>query len=162
MQEKIILGIDPGYDRCGVAVISSVDNKNTLLFSDCLLTNKKESVEKRIYFIFENLEEIIKKYRPQILGIEKLFFTNNQKTAMDVSKSIGTVYILSEKYKLNLLEITPMQVKVGITGNGRASKSDIEFMTRKLIKIESEKNFIDDEFDAIAIAIVAAAFRVQK
>jgi crossover junction endodeoxyribonuclease RuvC len=160
MKEKIILGIDPGFDRLGVAIIKSVNNKNTLLFSDCLTTNKKETMEKRLASIYDQLRKIINIYKPEKLGIESLFLTNNQKTVINVAKAIGVILLAAAEKKLEVLELSPVQVKQGITGDGRSDKKQVEFMVRKLIKVESTKK-IDDEMDAIAIAIVTAAFNTS-
>lgn len=159
-KEKIILGIDPGYDRMGVAIISSHLGKQSLLYSSCIETNKKETFSKRVLQIGNDLEEIIKKYTPKYLGIESLFVSNNQKTAMRVSEARGVTVFISEKMGLEIHEYTPMQIKSAVAGSGQADKKQVAFMVKNILKMKEEtlKNKLDDEVDAIACAITCAAF----
>lgn len=159
-KEKIILGIDPGYDRMGVAVISSSLGKQSLIHSQCMETNKKEAFSKRILQIGNDLEQLIKKYGPKYLSIESLFVTNNQKTAMRVAEARGVIIYIAESMKLEIHEYTPMQIKSAVTGSGRADKKQVQFMVKNILKIKETdlKNKLDDEVDAIACAITCAAF----
>jgi crossover junction endodeoxyribonuclease RuvC len=159
-KEKIILGIDPGYDRMGVAVISSSLGKQSLIHSLCIETNKKDDFSKRILQIGNDLENIIKKYEPKHLSIESLFVTNNQKTAMRVAEARGVIIYIAEKMKLEIHEYTPMQIKSAVAGSGRADKKQVQFMVKNILKMKEMelKNMLDDEVDAIACAITCAAF----
>lgn len=154
IQNKIILGIDPGYDRVGFCIlekVSSVENK--IIYSECFESDKKKDINERIFNICKNLEKIILKYSPTDLAIEKLFFTNNQKTVMGVSEARGAIIYLAKKLKLNIFEYTPLQIKIALTGYGKATKDQIYFMLKKILKIKSEnKRNLDDEYDAIAVA----------
>lgn len=161
MKPKIVLGIDPGFDRLGIAVVKNIGNKTELIFSDCITTDKKSTLQKRLLEIYKKVSEIIETYQPERIGMESLFFTKNQKTGIDVAKALGVIYLLAAKKNLNILELTPMQVKTGITGSGRADKKQVEFMVRKIVKITENKKTVDDEFDAIAIAIVASSFNTN-
>ncbi len=151
---KTILGIDPGYDRVGICILEKVSaSENKIIFSDCFETNKKKEINKRIFEICENLEKIILKYSPDELAIEKLFFTNNQKTVMGVSEARGAIIYLSQKLNIKVSEYTPLQIKIALTGYGKATKNQIYFMLQKILKIKDEnKKNLDDEYDAIAVA----------
>jgi crossover junction endodeoxyribonuclease RuvC len=150
---KIILGIDPGYDRMGVCLIekkSNIDYK--IVFSSCLKTDKNLEINKRIFEIGKELKNIILKYNPTELAIEKLFFTTNQKTVMGVSEARGAVIYLAQDLGLTVSEYTPLQIKIAITGYGKADKNQVYFMIKQIFKLEkSNEKKLDDEFDAIAV-----------
>jgi len=151
---KTILGIDPGYDRVGICILEKVSaNENKIIFSECFETNRSEEINKRIFEICKNLEKIILNYSPTELAIEKLFFTNNQKTVMGVSEARGAIIYLAQRLNLKVSEYTPLQIKIALTGYGKATKDQIYFMLKKILKIK-EKNSknLDDEYDAIAVA----------
>jgi crossover junction endodeoxyribonuclease RuvC len=147
-----ILAIDPGFERVGFAVLEKNNNKDTLLLSGCIKTPPSEPFNERLNIIGGEIENLIKKYRPKALAIETLFFNTNQKTAMKVSEARGVVIYISTKNKLSIYEYTPLQIKIAVTGYGRASKNQVEIMVDKLIDIKKTIKY-DDEFDAIAIGI---------
>lgn len=151
---KTILGIDPGYDRVGICILEKKSvNENKIIFSECFETNKKKEIHERIFEICKNLEKIILKYSPNELSIEKLFFTNNQRTVMGVSEARGAIIYLAQRLNLKISEYTPLQIKVALTGYGKATKDQIYFMLKKILKItDKNKKNLDDEYDAIAVA----------
>lgn len=158
-KERRILGIDPGYDRCGVAIVEGKMQSPKLVFSACIETNKKKSFSERIEFIFNCLQEIIKEYKPTELAIEDLFFTTNQKTAIKVAEARGICLLAGQIQKLKIAEYTPLQVKTYLTSYGKADKKQVHFIVEKILektdkdikKTLSKKH--DDEVDAIAIAL---------
>ncbi len=151
-----ILGIDPGYERLGLSVIEGERSKETLIYSECFRTSAKIPFEERLLLIGERVEYIIKKYKPEILAIENLFLSNNQKTAMRVSEVRGAIIYLGLKKGLKVFEYTPLQIKNSVLGYGKGDKKQIQFMVPKLIKMPSKVRF-DDEYDAVAIALTASA-----
>lgn len=154
-----ILGIDPGYERLGVAIIEkskNTDNQETLIYSDCLITSKNLAFSKRLLKLGEELEKIIKKYQPDCLALEDLFFAKNQKTAMAVASVRGLIIYLAEKNNLKISEHSPNTVKLTITGYGHADKAQIISLLPKLLRIKKVVKH-DDEYDAIAIALTALA-----
>lgn len=155
-----ILAIDPGYDRCGVAIIA-MGTAPTLLYSTCIETNKKDTQEKRLFQIYQSVREIIDTYHPTHLTLETLFFSVNKKTAIKVAESRGVIVLLAGVYSLPLIELSPQAVKQSMTGVGNASKEQVERMVALTLSIDiSEK--IDDEIDAIALGFAAAEeIRVQ-
>ncbi len=152
-----IISVDPGYDRCGIAVIEKNKNgKEILINSECITTNKKDSFEERLFFVVNTFKNLIKEYKPDLCVLENLFFTTNQKTAMRVAETRGAIIFSATEADLQIYEFTPKQVKIAITGDGNASKQQVMMMLPKLIKIEKNIKY-DDEFDAIAVGITASA-----
>lgn len=156
-----IISIDPGYERMGVAVIEKniSDKKETLLFSDCIKTEAKEKHPLRLQKIGEELQKIIKKFEPECLAIEKLYFSNNQKTALLVSEARGVILYEGSKNNLKIFEYTPADIKIALTGYGLAPKKQVLEMVKKLINVKKEIKY-DDEFDAIAIGLTC--FAIEK
>jgi crossover junction endodeoxyribonuclease RuvC len=166
-----ILGIDPGYDRLGIAIIEKESGKYKYIFSDCIQTDRELSFPKRLAQIFLALKNILEDYKPDVLAIEDLFMTTNQKTAIKVAEARGVCIALCEVSKIEVFEYTPLQIKNALTGYGKADKNQIHFMVHKLIKIpekteleiKNKKKILDDEIDALAIAISHGAYaRVYK
>lgn len=156
-----ILGIDPGYEKLGIAIIDRKGGADTLVHSECFKTKKSLSFEKRLLALGERVESIVKQFKPDTLAIENLFVSNNQKTAMRVGEVRGVVIYICEKSGLYILEFTPLQVKIAVTGYGRSDKKQVEKMVSCLISIKKEIEE-DDEIDAIAIALAgSASFRLS-
>ncbi len=151
---KIILGIDPGYDRLGVAIIST--NPLTLLYSDCLTSNSKNIFAKRLADLGTELETIINQHQPTDIVLEKLFFSKNQKTASQVAEVRGMILYLAGKNNLTVTEYAPSEIKLTITGFGSADKQQVTAMVPKLIKVTKMPKY-DDEYDAIAVALTHQA-----
>jgi crossover junction endodeoxyribonuclease RuvC len=152
-----ILAIDPGFERVGIAVIEkTTTKKDTLIYSTCFKTSVKIPFPERLRNIGLEVEKVIKKYKPIALSIEKLYFTTNQKTVMGVSEARGTIIYVAAKNNLSIYEYTPPQIKVAVTGYGKASKEMVMSMVPKLIDIKDEINS-DDELDAIAIGLTCLA-----
>ncbi|MCE9643827.1 crossover junction endodeoxyribonuclease RuvC [Candidatus Parcubacteria bacterium] len=152
-----IIGIDPGYDRCGFAILEkNAGGHEKLLFSECFVTSKTLPFLERLRLVGERFDSLIKEYGPAFAGIEKLYFENNQKTAMAVSEVRGALLYLASVNKLPLYEYTPLQVKVAVTGYGRSDKKQVASMVAKLLALTSPLRF-DDEYDAIALALTASA-----
>ena len=127
-----ILGIDPGYERLGLAVIEKITGQENLLFSDCFKTSPKLDLSDRIFLIGQEVRKIIEKYKPNILVIEKLFFTTNQKTAMGVSEVKGAITYIAKSSDLEIFELTPLQVKKSSVGYGRAEKAQVAIIVQKI------------------------------
>ena len=154
----IVLGIDPGYERLGIAILEK-GNKPKVLYSDCFKTSKDDEHANRLYQIQSKLEKIIKKYRPNRLGVESLFFTTNQKTAMKVSEARGVVLSTAQKFNLDIKELTPLQIKVAVTGYGKSDKKAMIKMVPKLVEMNKRNGILDDEYDAICAGLTALAIR---
>lgn len=151
-----VLGIDPGYDRLGVAVVEKQSGKETVLFSSCFTTNKSDPIPKRIAALGEQLESVFADYQPDSVAIETLFFNQNRTTAIAVAEVRGMVIYLAEKNGCTLKEFGPQEVKVATTGYGASDKAGIHTMLKHLVANLPEQA-LDDEYDAIAIGITALA-----
>lgn len=157
-----ILGIDPGFDRLGVAILDKEGQKEKLIFSTCITSSRKDSFEDRLLQIGQEFEKIITMYHPHELAIETLFFTKNQKTIITVAEVRGVIIYLANKHGVSLFEYSPPQIKSAIAGHGGASKEDIALMVPKILKQPLLIESLDDEIDAIAIALTHSANRLNR
>lgn len=148
-----VLAIDPGFDRMGIAVIEGDPSKPTLVWSDCVLPPKGE-VEERLAFISDSVNSAIQKYAPDIFALEKLFFSTNVKTALGVAEARGAVLATAGSAGCRVVECSPQEVKLAVTGYGAADKKAVANMVPKLIALPPKKR-LDDELDAIAVGIAA-------
>lgn len=153
----IILGIDPGFDRLGCAILNKEKGVNKIIYSTCFLSDRKLSYEKRILGLGEKIKKIITKYKPDVLAIEKLFFTKNKKTAMQIAEVRGMILYLASLYNLSVCEFTPPQIKITITGYGNADKTQVQKMLKQELKLKNLPKY-DDESDAIGVAITASVY----
>ena len=153
-----ILGIDPGFERLGVAVLekNKGDKKEKVIFSECFHTSPKLEFSERLKLIGEEVKNIIRKYKPEVLSIETLFLTTNHKTVMHVAEARGVIIYEAIKVSLKIFEASPPQIKIATTGYGKADKNQIIKMVKILVDIDNSKKS-DDELDAIAIALTAFA-----
>jgi crossover junction endodeoxyribonuclease RuvC len=151
-----ILGIDPGVERVGIAIIDKVGGKETFIYSECFKTSAKLSHAERLALIGGEIARVIDEYAPKALSIEKLFFQTNVTTAMFVAEARGVIVYECARRGLPVYEYTPMEIKVAVTGYGKSDKTAIMQMVPKLIKLPVRK-MIDDEVDAIAITLTAFA-----
>lgn len=151
-----ILGIDPGVERVGIAVIEKTGTKETYVFSECFKTSSKLAHAERLALIGEEIAKIVADYSPSALAIEKLYFEKNTTTAMFVAEARGVVLYECAKRGMSVYEYTPMEIKVAVTGYGKSDKSAIMMMVPRLIRLP-ERKMIDDEVDAIAVALTCFA-----
>lgn len=161
-----ILGIDPGYDRLGIAVIDKpakirgARTKEVLAYSECFQTSPKDTIYIRLGQIGREVSRVIDEFKPECLAIENLFITKNQKTAMRVAEARGIILYEAEKRGLSIHEYTPMEIKLAVTGDGGSDKRMIAKMLDLLIALPPEKasaKTLDDECDAIAVALAHSA-----
>ena len=121
-----ILGIDPGFDRLGWAVVKKQQGDFFVLNASLIQTKREEDYQKRILQIGEKLDKIIAEYRPDGLAIEKLFLTKNQKTALKVAEVKGVIIYLAAKANISCFEFTPLEIKSAICGYGKADKKQVQ------------------------------------
>lgn len=157
----IYLGIDPGTATTGFGIIKKSNTKNLeyeILEFGVIETPKTKSDAERLQIIFEDLTAIIKKHKPNFLGIEKLFFTSNQTTVMTVSQARGVALLAGSQANLSVLEFTPLQVKNTLCGYGKADKKQVQKMVQQTFKLKTLPR-PDDAADALAIALCAAVWK---
>lgn len=151
-----ILAIDPGFGRCGVAVLEGNGSNAALLYSSCIETKAGNEFSKRLLIVADEVRRLIEEYSPDTIAIEELYFTNNAKTAIHVAEVRGVFIYLAASRNIPLVEYNPLAIKIAITGYGRATKEQIIKMTEKLITLPKKK-MLDDEYDAIAVGLTALA-----
>lgn len=156
-----ILSIDPGYDKLGYALFEKESQqKYDYLSSGLIRSSKTLPAGDRLLHLHFTLDRLIKFEKPQVLAVEKVFFSKNVKTALLVSQAIGVILLLGAHHQLELIEFTPNQIKQIITGYGNADKKAVQKMLwlqlGRIIKVKE-----DDESDAIACGL-AACLQNQK
>jgi crossover junction endodeoxyribonuclease RuvC len=156
-----ILGIDPGTATTGFGIISYNKNQPQLVDFGVISTDKKLSDAQRLEILADDIRLLIKKYKPEAVGIEKLFFTTNQKTVMTVSQARGVILLIAQQTKLPIFEFTPLQVKSFICGYGKAEKKQVQYIVQKTFNLKSPPK-PDDAADAIAIALCAAHYYTRQ
>jgi len=151
----VILGIDPGVATTGYGVIKFSESGESCIFVYGIISSSaRERFSKRLLKIYQELKKIIKKYKPDLLAIENIYFAKNAKTAINVGKAIGVILLLGEEKKIPFLELTPLQVKQSLTGFGRADKAQVQNMVKRLLGL-SKIPKPDDAADALAMALTA-------
>ena len=151
-----VVAVDPGYDKVGVAVLEKENGQEKLLFSTCLKTNSAETFQERLAQLTSEFRAVAKKWKPDCVAIEKIYFNKNQKTATRVAEAKGAIIEASSSLGLKVHEYTPLEIKMATTGFGRASKKQVEEMVKKLVRID-KKIQEDDEYDAIACGLTCLA-----
>ncbi len=153
----IILSIDPGFERLGIAIIQKEkEQKETLIYSECFKTHAKIPHHERLALVQNKFLEIIHTYKPEVFATETLLFSNNVKTALLVSEVRGILLANASSNNLKIFEYNPNTIKLAITGYGKADKGQVMNMVTKLITVPDGKNS-DDELDAIAIGLTCIA-----
>lgn len=151
----VIMGIDPGYAIVGFGIVDYKNNKFDLLSYGAITTEAKTDFSDRLIRIYEGVDSLIKKYRPDAIAIERLYFTTNQKTAIDVAQARGVILLAARQNLINVSEYTPLQVKGAVVGYGKAEKKQVMEMTRVMLGLK-EYPKPDDAADALAVAICRA------
>ncbi|MDO8512938.1 MAG: crossover junction endodeoxyribonuclease RuvC [bacterium] len=151
-----ILGIDPGTGRMGFGVVDFDRQKAHLVKYGCISTPAHTAISDRLVIIFTEIKQIIDKFKPDVIAVEKLFFAKNVTTVMSVGEAMGVVILLAALAKVPIVEFTPLQVKQALTGYGRAEKGQIQKMVQVILNME-ELPRPDDAADALAIAITCSS-----
>ena len=155
----LIFGIDPGIGITGYSLVEFDENKAkdnfSLITSGSIQTDKKAPHPKRLLELKNDMDFLIKKYKPDCASIEQLFFFKNQKTIIEVGQARGVITLVGQKNRLNLFSYTPLQVKKTVTGKAKADKEQVAFMVKKILGINKEIKPLDIT-DAIAIALTHA------
>lgn len=152
LKTKIILGIDPGIADTGFGVIQEENNKIFCQDYGSIKTPSKMEMSERLELLAIDLDKLIKKYKPDLIAIEQLFFCNNVKTALIVGQARGVVMLTARKNKKKIIEFTPLQVKQAVSAYGKAEKAQVQKMVKLLLNL-NEIPKPDDAADALAIAI---------
>lgn len=152
------IGIDPGTSRVGYGVVEVSANGPRLVVAG-ILPGASRSRAGRLAEIHRELLVLLDKHRPAALGIEQLFFSNNQRTAMAVAEARGVLLLGAAERRIDIVELSPREVKFGIAGYGGADKRAVLKMVRLILR-EPELRVVDDASDALALAILASGKRI--
>jgi len=147
-----VLGIDPGYAIVGWGVVEYISNRFAPIGYGAVITEKDTPFERRLVEIYESVFDICKRYQPEALSIEKLYYQHNQTTVIGVAEARGVILLAAAQAGLPIYEYTPMQVKQAVTGYGKAVKKQVQEMTRMLLSLPAVPK-PDDTADALAMAI---------
>ena len=151
----IILGIDPGTATTGYGIIENTKNGLAVVEYGSITTSKKSATEERLLEIFQDLNALVKKFKPQVVAVESIFFFKNAKTVISVAQARGVVLLCAKQNKIKIREFTPLQVKSSLTSYGKADKKQVQYMVQKLLDLKTIPK-PDDAADALAVAICAA------
>lgn len=156
-----ILGVDPGYDRCGWAVVEVVGNQQRALAYDTLTSPKKLSKLERFQALWQQFQALLTQYQPDEVALESLYFSRNVSTALPVSEVRGLIFGLAFEAGIPIAEYQPNEIKLSVTGYGRADKHQVTLMVTKLLRLEKSPK-IDDTDDALAVALTHAVHRQRR
>ena len=148
----VILGIDPGVATIGFGLIRAERGKNTLLQYGVITTPPGIPLSERLLQISRDMEQLLETFKPDEMAVEELFFTKNITTGIAVAHGRGVILLAAEKAGIPVFEYTPMQVKQGVVGYGKAEKKQVMLMTQRLLNMKDIPR-PDDAADALAIAI---------
>ncbi|MCI1982612.1 MAG: crossover junction endodeoxyribonuclease RuvC [Oscillospiraceae bacterium] len=148
----VILGIDPGYAIVGYGIVESARGRFRPLEYGAVVTEAGLDFNRRLEKIYDSLSALMQHWKPNAVSVEKLYFQNNQKTAIGVAEARGVILLAAQKSRAQIFEYTPLQVKMAVTGYGQAKKPQVMEMTRRLLCLK-ELPKPDDTADALAMAI---------
>ena len=155
---RTILGIDPGVATVGFGVISALDNGDSKLIScGAITTPAGMALSERLSLIYHDMTELIKKFNPEAIAVEELFFNTNITTGISVAHGRGVILLAGQEQGVPMFEYTPLQIKQAIAGYGRADKKQMMEMVRRLLNLKTVAR-PDDASDALAVAICHARF----
>lgn len=150
-----IAGIDPGYHRCGWAVLEISKAGGILHGSGTILSDPSQSMAERLHSIAGGVDQLISLWQPDVMAVEELFFVKNVKTGIGVAQARGVVMQRAAAAGVQVAEYPPSMIKNQLTGSGNADKKQVEYMVRRMFDLP-EDNQLDDELDAIAVAVCQA------
>ena len=148
----IILGIDPGYAIVGWGVVEYQGIKHRPVAFGAITTEAHTDFNLRLKQIYDDIVELIERSKPDVMSIEKLYFNTNTTTAIQVAQARGVILLAAEQAHIPVYEYTPLQVKVAVTGYGKALKPQVMEMTRRLLHLKDVPK-PDDTADALALAL---------
>lgn len=157
-----IIGIDPGIARVGWGVLKIENSNSQMTNVGCFETSKNDPLDQRLLSISKFLKELFSKYKPDCVAVEQLYFATNAKTAITVGQARGVIILTASQANLPTFDYTPLQVKLAITGYGKADKNQVQQMVKNILKLP-EIPRPDDAADALAIALTHAfSYKLQK
>ena len=151
-----VLAFDPGFERLGVAVVEKNNGKETVVHSECVRTDASLTFSERLLALGTATEALIRKFKPDAMALEEIFFGKNAKTGVQIAEVRGMLTYLGMQKGLAVYGYTPLEVKIAVTGYGKSDKSAVAMMVPRLVRLPKRKR-LDDELDAIAIGLTCLA-----
>lgn len=152
-----ILGIDPGYDRIGYALIEASERTAPKLSaSGTIRTDRADTFQARLSKIYKEVRKIIRTLKPDGIALEQVFHGKNVKTAILVAHARGVIILAAENLGVSITEYSPRVVKFELQGSASAKKEQVRYMVNQMVPLAQDRKMLDDEYDAIAIALVHA------
>lgn len=152
-----ILGIDPGSRITGFGIIDVQGQKNTHVHSGCIRTTKNGEFSIRLKEIFDQISDLVEKYQPQELAIEKVFMSKNADSALKLGQARGAAMVAAMQCDLDVFEYSPNRIKQSIVGRGHADKTQVQHMIKMLLMLSEPPQ--EDQADALAVAVCHAHSR---
>ena len=157
----VVMGVDPGYAIVGWGAVAYKSNTYKPLGFGAITTDADTDFNKRLQIIYDEIYNLLDRCRPDAMAIERLYFTTNQKTAIDVAQARGVILLAARQHGVPIFEYTPLQVKQSVVGYGRAEKHQVMEMTKSLLGLKAVPK-PDDTADALAIAICHANYSASS
>ena len=147
-----VIGIDPGIGITGFSIIDHSRLETSLIAYGAIRPPKKQGLEKRLFYLFNEMNELNDKFEPDILAIEDSFYSKNVKSAMILGQARGTILLSAARASIKVAEFAPRKVKQSVCGNGSATKEQVQFMVSQILKLKDPPNPIDIS-DAMAVGL---------
>jgi len=147
-----ILGVDPGISITGFSIIESKRNQASLSAYGTVKPNQKDSLPKRLNYLFEEMNKILDQFNPDILSVEDAFYSKNVKSAMVLGQARGAIILAAAQANIPIFEFAPRKVKMSVCGNGAASKEQVAYMVTKILKLKVQPKPLDVS-DAMAVGL---------
>ncbi len=156
-----VLGIDPGYGRCGWGVIEFLGHRQVALAHGVIETLSTQAFSERLLLLHQELKQIIEEFDPQEVAVEELYFSKNVKTAIAVGQARGVILLTCAQLQVKLSEYKPVEIKQAVTGFGHADKKQVQQMIKIILNLNTQPR-LDDAADALAVAICHAHGRQAR
>lgn len=151
---KRILGVDPGTWKTGVGLLDLTGNRFTLVHAEIITVTQQIPVAQRLLIIFRSLSEIVRKYRPEVLALENIFYHKNIQAMIKIGEARACAMLAASEHGIPVVEYLPTAVKQAVTGNGRATKAQVQLMMQRLLGARQDLDY--DATDALAVALCHA------
>jgi len=151
MQDKIVIGIDPGSIFCGYGVVKKESGTTTYITAGQIVMPKKQPLAIRLKYLFEGLNEILYTYQPDEAVIEKIFFAKGIKSALQLGHARGVAMLTASMQDIPVIEYSALEIKQAVSGYGHADKKQVQHMVKAILEIDLNLSF--DASDALAMAL---------
>ena len=147
-----VLGIDPGIGITGFSIIDHSRLETSLIAYGAIRPPKKQGLEKRLFYLFNEMNKLNDKFEPDVLAIEDSFYSKNVKSAMILGQARGTILLSAARASIKVAEFAPRKVKLSVCGKGSASKEQVQFMVSQILKLKDPPKPMDIS-DAMAVGL---------